>query len=544
MKALPARARLLFLPLAFLAVFLAYGRSLDGGFVFDDHHFVENNPAIKSLHNTFRFFYDISTLSDMPGLNSKGYRPLAVLSYTVDHALAGLNPGYFRAINLLLHCLNVLLVFYLGRLLGFEWIYAGLMSAFFAFFPANVESVVWITSRSTVLSTALILGAVICFIKRVRTENARYLPPAALFTAAALFTREISVVVPLLALAFLAAGRGPVKKYLGEIALYLALPVLLFMLLRGSLLGGLAQAPQFKLPLPACISLPVLLFAKYLDVLLWPFSMLITYSDLILLRLARFWFYFILSDSIFLLYAVLAALLRARGRKTAALGLLWLWIAFLPVLNIVPMTFFMAERLTYLPLIGLSMTVAAAARYLNGKYRSPALVWTACGALLILFVLNIQARLPVWKSDIALWSYDAEKNPGNFLTRLRLAEVLRDAGDLSGSYSALDRALALATNTGERAVVSNEIGVLYATRNDFKKAERFFRDSIALNSENYLAFYNLGKVCALERDIKAARSYVSRSLELNPAYAPARELAASLPSAPSPAKPSAAHAKK
>ena len=527
-KQLSPRARLIFLPLVVFAVFLAYGKSLGGGFVFDDHHFVENNSAIKSLRNAFRFFYDPATLSDSAGLNSDGYRPLATLSYAVDYALAGPNPGYFRVVNLLLHCCNALLVFYLGRLLGFAGIYAGLMSAWFALFPANVEAVVWISSRSTVLSTALILSALICFIKRVERDKTKYLPPAALFTAAALFTREIAVVIPLLAIAYLTAGRGRVKKHLGAAGLYLALPAVLFVILRSLLLGRFGQASPPDLPLPAFISLPFLLFAKYLDILLYPFSMLITYSDLIHLRLSLFWLYFPLAVALFVMYAGLTALLRARGEKTAALGLLWIWIAFLPVLNIVPLTFYMAERLVYLPLIGFAMAVAAAARYINERYRLRALLWTVCAVPLALFAVNIQGRLPVWRSDTSLWQYDAEKNPGNFITRLRLAEALRSEGNLSGAYSALSAARGLASDDGQRAMICNELGTLYAVNNELEKAKSLFQASVKLDPAGYLAFYNLARVSALQRDIAAARKYLARSLALNGGYAPAAALAASL----------------
>ena len=535
------------MPLAFLTVFLAYGRSLDGGFVFDDHHFVENNPSIRSLKNASRFFSDPSTQSSREDLNSDIYRPLATLSFALNLAAAGPSPSHFRGVNIFLHGCNTLLVLYLGGLLGFEWMYAALMAALFALFPTSVESFVWISGRSGVLSTALILCALICFIKSVKRGKAGHLLPlASLFTIAALFTRETAVVIPLLALAYLIAERLPVKEHLRAIGAYLALPAALFILLRFFMLGKFQQMPHPDLPVRVLAAMPFLIFAKYVDVLLSPFSMLITYTDTINARLGAFWFYFLFAIAVFLLYAALTALLRARGEKAAAFGLLWMIIALLPVLGIVSMTIYMAERLLYLPLVGFAMAVAAAARYLNEKYRSPAPVWPACGVMLVLFTINIQARLPVWKSDIALWSYDAEKNPRNFLTRLRLAEALRDAGDLSGSYSALDRALALATNDGERSVVLNEIGVLYAVRNDLEKAKRFFLDSIALNPAGYLAFFNLGKACALQRDLAAARTYLSRSLELNPAYAPARELSASLPSIPlATAKPSGlVHTKK
>ena len=313
--------------------------------------------------------------------------------------------------------------------------------------------------------------------------------------------------------------------------LYLALPVLLFTGLRCLLLGRLAQAPQPDLPVPAVISLPLLLFAKYLEVLLYPFSMLVTYSDTVNARLAAFWLYLPLAAAAFLLFSGLAALLRARGSGAAALGLAWVWIALLPVLNIVPLTFYMAERLTYLPLAGLAIGAAAAARGINTG-RGRILLWAGCAALLTAFTLNIQRRLPVWHDDISLWRYDAEKNPGNSLTRLRLAEALRTAGHLPGAYAELKRALGLAADNRQRAIACNELGTLHAANNDLKTAKRFFLAAAALNPGSNLAFYNLAKAYALERDMAAARNYLVRSLELDRTYAPAMELAASLSERP------------
>jgi len=528
MNVLPPRLHPLLFPLTVLLVFIVYGRSLNGGFVFDDHHFVENNQSIRTLKNAARFFSDPSTQSSHEGLNTGIYRPLATLSFAADYAIAGLNPAYSRAVNLLLHCCNTLLVVYLGMLLGFSGLYAALMGAFFALFPTNVESFVWISGRSAALSTALILCAVICFIKNAKSGRTKYLRLASLFTIAALFTRETAVVIPLLALAYLAAGRLPVKKHLFAVGTYLALPAGSFLLLRSLLLGRLQQAPPPDLPLSTLVSVPFLLFAKYVDIMLYPFSMLVTYTDSINARISAFWFYFPFAIAVFLLYSGLTAVLRARGERIAAWGLLWVLISLLPVLNIVSMTIYAAERLAYLPLVGLAMVVAAAARGLAGKGVPRKTVLAAFCVLFILFTVNIQARMRVWRDDVSLWRYDAEKNPRNFLTRLRLAEALRAAGELPEAHAALIRALDLASNDGQRAIACNELGTSYAVSGDLEKAERFFRASVELNPGGYLGLYNLGKVCAMRRDIAAARKYLGRSLELNGEYVPARELEASL----------------
>ena len=84
-------------------------------------------------------------------------------------------PGYFRAVNIALHALNALLVFYLALLLGLAAPYAVLAGAFFALFPASVEAVAWVASRSTVLSTAFLLCSVIFYVKYAQGGGRRRL---------------------------------------------------------------------------------------------------------------------------------------------------------------------------------------------------------------------------------------------------------------------------------------------------------------------------------------------------------------------------------
>ena len=270
------------------------------------------------------------------------------------------------------------------------------------------------------------------------------------------------------------------------------------------------------------------IFAKYAEILAFPFSMLVTYTDTINARIAALSFYFPFALAVFALYAWLAAALRVKGEKAAAWGLLWALAALLPVLNIIPISVYAAERLLYLPLAGLALVPAAAGRALRGKIRRRRAYFAAFGILFLLFALNIQTRLGVWRNDVSLWSYDVERNPDNFLSRLRLADALRKAGNPRAAYSALEGALETASDDRQRATACNELGTIYAIGNALDEAERFFREAAELDPENHLAFYNLAKASAIRGDLTAARKYLAHSLKLNGGYAPALELAGKL----------------
>ncbi len=527
-KILP-RLRPLWVSAAVLSlVFVVYGRSLSGGFVFDDHHFVENNRSIRSLSNVLSFFSDPSTQSDHPGLNTDIYRPLTTLSFALDHAVAGTSPAFHRTVNLLLHCCNVLLLIRLCALLGFSGPYAALAGAFFALFPTNVESFVWISGRSSVLSTAFILCSAVFFVKRVETGDRRYMLPSALAAAAGLFTRETAAAVPLIALAYVFACGRPLRSYLKDIGLYLALPAALFVLLRFAMLGRLQQAAPPDMPFSSLAAVPFLLFAKYAEIVLFPFSMMVTYTDAINARLGALAAFLPAAGALALGYAGLTVFLRVRGQKAAAWGLLWALAALLPVLNIISIAVYAAERLLYLPLAGLGIVFAAAARGIGDGTRTRSAVMAAAGGLFLLYAVNIQDRLKVWRDDVSLWSYDSARNPGNFLSLLRLADALRAAGDRRGSYTALEGALGAASDDRQRSIVRNELGTLRAAANDLDGAEPLFSLAAELDPGNHLAFYNLAMARFLRRDLSGAAGYLERSLRLNGTYAPARALAGAL----------------
>ena len=81
--------------LVLLAVVLAYSNHFHNGFHFDDCHVIENNPAIRDLHNLPRFFTDAGTFSVLPA--NRAWRPLLVTSLAVDYWLGhGLDPFFFQ----------------------------------------------------------------------------------------------------------------------------------------------------------------------------------------------------------------------------------------------------------------------------------------------------------------------------------------------------------------------------------------------------------------------------------------------------------------
>ena len=101
----PARLEKWFLHgwiLAGVLGFLIYLPSLTYDFTYDDALIIKENPRIQDLANWREYL--ATSYWDTPGQN-KEYRPLSMLSYAVNYAVAEKNPISYHAINILLHAL-------------------------------------------------------------------------------------------------------------------------------------------------------------------------------------------------------------------------------------------------------------------------------------------------------------------------------------------------------------------------------------------------------------------------------------------------------
>ncbi len=140
--------------LLFIATFAVYYPVHSYPFInFDDNRYVTENLHIQGV-------LDFSMVK-WAVLHSYLYNwhPLTWMSHALDIQLFGLEAGRHHEVNVLLHAVNALLLFWiLRRATGFTG-RSFMVAALFAVHPVNVESVVWIAERKTLLSTAFFLLA-------------------------------------------------------------------------------------------------------------------------------------------------------------------------------------------------------------------------------------------------------------------------------------------------------------------------------------------------------------------------------------------------
>ena len=480
--------------LILIAVAAAYGSTVGYGFVMDDFGVVANNPAIKSPANLLRIF--VSPYLDTDSYMSLLYRPLDILSYMAEYAAFGIRPAVYHLDNIILHLACSFLVYLLAREFipkGPAPLYAALL---FAVQPAHTEAVAWISCRGELLSAAFTLITVLTFIiSRRGRPRLVYVSYAAFFLG--LLSKESAVVGPLLIVLYVAVfelpdRRSGLSKTAGSLAMY-AVPLAVFLVMRGMAVGvmqpvnnevfdGVSVYGRF---LTMCHAL-----FEYIRLCVLPTGQKVNYI-------------FPPPDSLFGLKVLLpvtmvAALLAytpvlIRGNRAGLFMAGWFLVALLPVSNIIPTSFIMAERVMYLPSVGACVLLGMAASWLTDR-TSPKLAVAAVSAIVVMFTALTNSQARIWRDqdsyndNIALMlKDDVKRNPGHIPLLKQRARILSHL--LPNSPETDDAILeSAAVAASDDAETRSMVAGVYFKRRNYEKAltEAVAAVKLSNSPNNYL----------------------------------------------------------
>ena len=187
-----------------VAAGLVYLNALDNPFIYDDHVLIgENQSLLAPLNLLGLVLHDVA-------------RPVINVSYAVDRTLWGPSPFGFHLTNVLLHMLNVGLLFLLattalrhdGRhLAGADdapspVVVASVAAVLLAVHPMMTQAVGYISGRSEVLCTSWLLLALLSAGRWMKTSDGRWLAATGGLWLLALATKETAAMFPLLLLMY------------------------------------------------------------------------------------------------------------------------------------------------------------------------------------------------------------------------------------------------------------------------------------------------------------------------------------------------------
>ena len=487
------QTRDLLLGLVLLLSFALYANSIFNGFVFDDHAQIERNPLVHSFNH-------IATLFSNPVLAHQGkqgfpnfYRPLFNLSLLLCYEVFGLSPFGFHLVNVLLNCIVVWLVFFVGsHLFGDPAL--GLLSALiFALHPVHVESVAWIAGVCDPQVTVFFLLSFWFFLQLEKRGVARqgivYLGLLGTFFLG-LLAKETAMVFPVLVTVFEHFYRADrrqtrLSQKLGRYG-PVWLTLIAYLALRTVSLGRLVPAKVHAEITPAEGFLSAFaLIGQYAQKLVWPTPLIAFYP---------FQKSTALSDpqvgiglGVCMGLIVLFLFLWKRA-PLHSLALFWVCLTLAPTLNPSWMTASVfAERYLYLPSVGFSWLCAGALLWLWRKIelRAGLIRWGAVSASILVALLAARAtvaRTLDWRSDRSL----------------------------------IVSTLAVLPTSSHMRV---EYGMLKWAEGDHAEAERQWHVALGYKPDSVEALANLGFAKLEEKQYAEAIPYLEKAMALNPRFA-------------------------
>lgn len=483
------RAAVSVLLVALVAV--VYAPSLRSDFVFDDRLLVLENELVAESP------WDLSALLG-PSVGARiGYRPLRTFSYVIDHRIGGgFEPFVFHLSNLAYHAATVLAVYALARALLGATIGALFAAAVFAVHPLGSEAVAYVSGRRDLLCAlfaVLALRAFWWFLDRRVSAGGRITAPlvaAASAALAAVASKETALVLPLLAalLAVLHARRHPTSierisyAMLGRVLLVVTAVALLLYAER----FALAFQKVWDGPLAPQPALSLRVIGRYLWLAIWPVDLLADYRlGAYALPTAALDLPAAIAGAALVAAITAGVLLLLRGRVAGA-GLLWFFVALLPVAQVVPYGEVIAEHNAYLPLVGFGLALGEGLDALAMRRRRIAI---AC-AVVVVLALGARSfvRSSDWRDEITLWTATLEDAPGSLRARYNLGIALGREARLHDA----ERALASAVEADPRDVESLvALAEIRGRLGDYAGAARTARRAIEV-SPNAPAYVALG----------------------------------------------------
>ena len=530
-NALLSRPHLLKFLISLLIILLtltAFWQVRNNGFInFDDDVYVVNNPYINrglSLKGAFWAF---------TATHAGNWHPLTWISHMLDVEIYGLDPAGHHLTNLFLHIANAVLLFLIFHQITLSPWRSGFVAALFALHPLHVESVAWLAERKDVLSTLfwmLTLWAYVRYVAKPHTK--RYLLVALCFILG-LMSKPMVVTLPFV---LLLLDYWPLRRFwkwepgtscgsynntpkLSRRRLISEKIPLFFLVLLSCLVTLYAQwkggalKPLEKLPLEMRAANAVVSYVGYIWKTIWPRDLAILYPHPLGFPLWQ------VAGAVVLLAAITVLVFFAR-RKHPCLVTGWLWYigTLVPVIGLVQVGIqAMADRYTYVPLIGLFIMISYGLPELRKGHRLRRFIIPACGILVLWALFSItRSQLTLWKNDTVLFEHTLRVTKNNFVIHNNLGKSLFNQGKNEEAMTHFREAFRI---NPKDARVHNNLGVLLAREGKDEEAIYHFTEALRSNPANAEVHNSLGALLVRQGRNDEAMVHYREALRLNPANA-------------------------
>lgn len=535
-------------------VFCVYCQVLNFEFVsYDDPNYISYSSKEISLNNITELFVSIDYAN---------WHPMTWLSLMLDHHLYGSNAGGYHLTNLIFHIINTLLLYIVLAMMTGSVYRSVVVAALFALHPLHVESVAWVTERKDVLSTMFWMLTLLTYILYAKkTGMLRYLTVIAFFILG-IMSKPMLVTLPfvLLLIDYWPLGRInlgqnvpscniDMKKQTASFLIIEKIP--LFLITVGSsILTYIAQNSYKTVATFNNVSLfhralnAINSYADYLWKIFWFHNLSPFY-----LYPKNFEIWQITGSLILLATLTLLAIYLIKKIPYLAFGWFWYLGTLIPVIGLIQVgSQAMADRYTYVPMIGIFIIMAwGIQQALKGLRNGRIIAAAMAAAFLIVITLASYIQAHIWKNDFTLFGHVIKINPRDvrayqvighamanngeydkalyyysmalkynplyYPSYLNAGNVLQEMGKLKEAIDCYQKALRLDDKPAE---AHYNLGIIFIATNNPDKAIFHFQKALAITPDDSDTHNNLGVALMKEGNIKEALAHFQEALRLNP----------------------------
>jgi tetratricopeptide (TPR) repeat protein len=503
---------------------------------FDDPDYVTDNPHVKAGLTLASVQWAWS--SEVMG----NWHPVTMISHLVDCQLFGVRAWWPHLVNMVLHAANTVLLFVLlRRMTGAVW-RSAIVAALFALHPLHVESVAWVSERKDVLSTLFWFLTIWAYARYAEERGAGsgkwrvFYGLSLVFFGLGLMSKAMLVTAPftLLLLDFWPLGRMKAPVTAGQ-----SLPVARLERRRGGASVWrlvLEKIPFFAMSAALCVATfrvqkqigavvglqgftlgerlgnVMVSYGRYIERMLWPRHL----AGLYLVRLGQ-WPRWEVALATLLLLSI-SGLVLWQGRRRPYLGMGWFWYlgTLVPVIGLVQVgNQAMADRYTYVPLIGLFVMVAWGGWELAGAWRLRRLAGgVTAAAVAACAVLTVRQEFH-WKDTEAYNKRLLEETPDNYIAHNNLGVFYIKA---NRTKEALYHFEAAARENPKYAEAHYNLGTLFMTENRTEEAIAQLMAAVRVKPDYDEAHNRLGAIFLGQRRYEEAVEHFRAAGRLHPDY--------------------------
>ena len=500
--------------------FLIYAPSLGNGFIWDDDTNLYKNPWVQKTDGLQDIWFSHKIYQ---------YYPVDFTSFWLEHKLWGLDPFGYHTVNLILHILNVLLVFWVVRKLYRRLAFP--VALLFTVHPIQVETVAWITERKNLLSLFFFLWAILSYLRFDSTRKRRdYLLTVLMFTCA-LLSKSIAVCFIFFPALYKWWKDGRVARQeirlsftLAAIGLFLALYALYLEFYQ---VGARGSAFNLTFLERLALSGRIILFYPYK--IIFPFNFIFFYPRWTID--VNVWWQWLFFLAAMLIPAALFIYRGRIGRGALALFIFYV-ISIFPVLgflNVYGMQFaYVADHFSYLSTPGLILLICAGITLLLDRLKTRITFLSSMGykilsrgffILIIIYMCSKSMELTKnYKNEMVLWSNLARDNPRCLVAYDSLAEEYRDIGEKWKVVDLYKKAVSI--NPAAQEAYYN-LGNAYCNLGNYEEAIKAYEKAIQIDPGYLQAINNLASTYADMGKIEKAIGLWNKAVEADPAFATA-----------------------